>query len=30
MKEGGTATDAAIAVTLCIGTTNMFSSGIGG
>jgi gamma-glutamyltranspeptidase/glutathione hydrolase/leukotriene-C4 hydrolase len=30
LKEGGTATDAGIATTLCIGTTNMFSSGIGG
>ncbi|KAK4048201.1 hypothetical protein OIV83_004906 [Microbotryomycetes sp. JL201] len=30
LKEGGTATDAGIAAALCIGTTNMFSSGIGG
>lgn len=30
LRDGGTATDAGIAVTLCIGTTNMFSSGIGG
>ena len=30
LREGGTATDAGIATTLCIGTTNMFSSGIGG
>jgi gamma-glutamyltranspeptidase/glutathione hydrolase/leukotriene-C4 hydrolase len=30
LKDGGTATDAAIATALCIGVTNMFSSGIGG
>ena len=30
LRDGGTATDAGIATTLCIGTTNMFSSGIGG
>lgn len=30
LKENGTATDAAIASALCIGVTNMFSSGIGG
>ncbi|KAM0789373.1 hypothetical protein ACM66B_000203 [Microbotryomycetes sp. NB124-2] len=30
LREGGTATDAGIAAAVCIGTTNMFSSGIGG
>lgn len=30
LREGGTATDAGIAAVLCIGVTNMFSSGIGG
>ena len=30
LKDGGTATDAAIASALCIGVTNSFSSGIGG
>ncbi|GAA97095.1 uncharacterized protein L969DRAFT_53991 [Mixia osmundae IAM 14324] len=30
LKENGTATDAAIAATLCIGVVDMFSSGIGG
>ncbi|CAO1616027.1 unnamed protein product [Sympodiomycopsis kandeliae] len=30
MKRGGTAADAAVGATLCIGTLNMFSSGIGG
>ena len=30
LKDGGTATDAAIASALCIGVTNMFSAGIGG
>ncbi|KAK4704934.1 hypothetical protein P7C70_g1271, partial [Phenoliferia sp. Uapishka_3] len=30
LREGGTATDAAIASALCIGVTNSFSAGIGG
>ncbi|KAJ3012392.1 hypothetical protein HKX48_006301 [Thoreauomyces humboldtii] len=30
LKEGGSATDAAIATSICIGVTNMYSSGIGG
>ncbi|KAI0341981.1 gamma-glutamyltranspeptidase [Trametopsis cervina] len=30
MKKGGNAVDAAVATTMCIGVTNMFSSGIGG
>jgi gamma-glutamyltranspeptidase len=30
LKQGGTAVDSAIAATLCIGTVNMYSSGLGG
>lgn len=30
LKQGGSAADSAIATTICVGTVNMYSSGIGG